>query len=337
MRFPTIDLHCHIEGAIHPDLMRRLADRNNLALPADLRIRNGQYLWDDFSGFLAAYDSVASVIRSEQDYRDIVHDYFTRAAATGMIYGEVFSSPDHAETAGLAYPAMVDAMAQGLADAEAETGVVGRVVATCVRHLGPERARDTAQLIADYPHPSVTGFGMGGDERLHTMADFAPAFDIARNAGFALTVHAGEVCGPDSVRDALTALRPQRIGHGVRSIEDDNLVKRLAENAVTLEICPGSNLALGIYPSRESHPFLRFRDAGCQVTLGADDPPFFNTSIESEYSQMATSANLTMAEMLGVTDCAVEAAFCDPDTKARLRQIIDRYRQNNRIEKRSRG
>jgi len=308
--------------------MRRLADRNNLALPEALRIRNGQYLWDDFSGFLAAYDSVASVIRSEQDYRDIVHDYFTRAAATGMIYGEVFSSPDHAETAGLAYPAMVDAMAQGLADAEAETGVVGRVVATCVRHLGPERARDTAQLVADYPHPSVTGFGMGGDERLHTMADFAPAFDIAREAGLALTVHAGEVCGPDSVRDALNALRPQRIGHGVRAIEDRELVRRLADEAVTLEICPGSNLALGIYPSRDAHPFRRFRDAGCQVTLGADDPPFFNTSIESEYSQMAKSANLNTSDMLVISECAIDAAFCDADTKIQLRQTLDRYRQS---------
>jgi adenosine deaminase len=326
--FPTIDLHCHVEGTIHPDLMRRMADRNNLRLPESLQIKDGQYLWDDFSGFLAAYDSVASVIRTEQDYRDIVYDYYTRAAATGMIYGEVFSSPDHAENAGLSYPAMVEAMAQGLADAQAETAVLGRVIATCVRHLGPKRARVVAQLIADHPHPSVTGFGMGGDERLHTMADFAPAFDIAREAGLALTVHAGEVCGPDSVRDALNALRPQRIGHGVRAIEDNDLVQRLADEAVTLEICPGSNLALGIYPSRQAHPFRRFRDAGCQVTLGADDPPFFSTNIESEYSLMAASANFNASEMLTITNAAIDAAFCDPETKSALRQTVRRSRRS---------
>ena len=327
MKLPTIDLHCHIEGAIHPDLLRRLADRNKIAIPDELLIEGGYYRWADFSGFLAAYDRVASIIRTQQDYRDIVYDYFVRAAATGMIYGEIFSSPDHAEAIGMDYPSMVDAMAQGLVDAQSDCGIHGRVIATCVRHLGPARARAVAETVCNYPHPTVTGFGMGGDERLHTMSDFAPAFDIARTAGLSLTVHAGEVCGADSVREALDVVKPQRIGHGVRAIEDTDLVQRLARDAVTLEICPGSNLALGIYPSRESHPFMKLRAPGCRVTLGADDPPFFGTCIEGEYSGMAASSGLSTSELLDISDCAADAAFCDSGTRLKLRQTIEHFRQ----------
>ena len=322
MKLPLVDLHCHVEGSVRPGLYRQLAERNGMQIPDAMLAESGCYHWDDFSSFLKAYDVVADAVRTSDDYRDIVFDYFTRAAENGLIYGEIFSSPDHADQVGLAYPDMVEGMTQGLKDAEAACGVKGRVIATCVRHLGAERAVRVAQMVADYPHETVVGFGMGGDERMHHMADFAPAFDIAREAGLALTTHAGEICGPQSVIDALDHLKPSRIGHGVRSIESPDLVKRLVDEDITLEVCPGSNIALDVYPSYEAHPFDALRKAGCKVTLAVDDPPFFDTQIDQEYALISKAFQLDKQAQLAISSTATEAAFCDGQTKAVLRKII---------------
>jgi adenosine deaminase len=318
---PLIDLHCHVEGTVHPELLHKLAKRNGMTIPDGLIGANGDYIWNDFSSFLKAYDTVAEMVRTQDDYRDVIFDYFTRAASEGLIYGEVFSSPDHAARFGLDYLALTDALVQGLNDAEAHCGVKGRIITTCVRHLGPERALEVAKQTVCHQHAMIVGFGMGGDERSGNVADFAPAFAVAREAGLALTVHAGEICGPQSVRDALDQLRPDRIGHGVRSVEDPELVKRIADEGVVLEVCPGSNIALGIYPSYEKHPFGTLRAAGCKLSLGSDDPPFFNTRIAREYEELISAFGLSGAEVRTLNNDSIDAAFCDIGTKAELRNL----------------
>ena len=319
---PLVDLHCHIEGTIYPDTARKLAARHKGTLPAGLIRPDNSYNWDDFSRFLAAYDQVAALVREPRDYRDIVYDHYARAAALGLIYGEVFCSPDHGRHSGIAYPDMIAAMAEGLAAARVQHGVEGRFITLCLRHLGPERAVETARTVARHPHPLVTGFGMAGDERMSSMADFAPAFDMARDAGLALTVHAGELRGPGSIRDALEHLRPRRLGHGVRAIEDMALVEQLADERIALEVCPGSNIALGLYASREVHPAAQLFRAGCAVTLGADDPPFFATDIAREYAGLAASSGLGNGDLRHISANAVRAAFCDRKTKERLLQRL---------------
>jgi adenosine deaminase len=319
---PLIDLHCHVEGTVHPELLGKLAKRNSMTIPDGLIGANGNYIWDDFSEFLKAYDAVAEMVRTQDDYRDVIFDYFTRAAKEGLIYGEVFSSPDHAARFGLSYPDLTDAIVQGLKDAEAHCGVKGRIITTCVRHLGPERALQVARQAAQHQHEMIVGFGMGGEERWGNLADFASAFALARDAGLALTVHAGEICGPQSVRDALDLLRPDRIGHGVRSVEDADLVRRIADEGVVLEVCPGSNIALGIYPSYAKHPFETLRTAGCKLALGVDDPPFFNTRIGQEYEQIISTFKLSETDIQAFNLGAVDAAFCDDETKSDLRAAV---------------
>jgi adenosine deaminase len=319
---PLIDLHSHVEGTIYPSLLRRLAQRNGVTVPAGLVVDDHRYQWANFTEFLETYDVVAGLVRSEQDYRDVVFDHFERTAAMGQVYGEIFVSPDHGFTAGLSYGAMIDAMAQGLDDAQAQLGVTGRMVVTCVRHLGVEKALEAARLAVEHPHRYVVGFGMAGDERLGRVIDFKPAFDIAREAGLGLTVHAGEVCGPESVVDALDHLRPNRIGHGVQSVRSPALMDRLVREGVTLEVCPGSNIALGLYESYNAHAFGRLRQAGCRLTLGADDPPFFGTDIGREYDETGRAWQLDGSALDQLTDTALDAAFCDDATKARLREQI---------------
>lgn len=171
-----------------------------------------------------------------------------------------------------------------------------------------------ARSMVAEPHPHVVGFGMGGDEAKFTPADFAPAYRIAADNGYGCTVHAGEVCGPESVWAALKALPVSRIGHGVRSIEDPALVAELAKRGTVLEVCPGSNIALGLYPDRPHHPLRRLIDAGVRVTLNSDDPPHFHTTLGREYDL----AGLTEPQLRAITRTAIEASFADEATKTRL-------------------
>ncbi|MCX5496096.1 adenosine deaminase [Kaistia dalseonensis] len=314
---PKVELHCHVEGAAFPALVQRVAARNGIDLPG-LFDAEGQFLWHDFSSFLGAYDQASAVFRTPEDFRDLTFTHFTSIAAEGAIYGEVFISVDHGFASGLSYADYVGGLAQGILDAEAETSIVGRMVATGVRHFGPDRVRAAAEIAANEPHPLVTGFGVAGDERMHHPRDFIDAFRIAGEAGLGLTAHAGELCGPESVRAALDHLNISRIGHGVRAIEDPALVERIVSEGVVLELCPGSNVALGLYPDIASHPFRRLMEAGVRVTVSSDDPPYFGSSIGAEYEWLEHDQQFDEAEFAQINRTAVEAAFVDEATRSRL-------------------
>ncbi|MFQ5347835.1 MAG: adenosine deaminase [Rhodothalassiaceae bacterium] len=316
-RLPLAELHCHLEGTVAPALALRLGQRHGLDL-SSLVDAEGRYRWRDFAEFLHVYDAMSAAIRTAEDYYDITADYYRRMAQKGLIYGEVFVSPEHGMRAGLSYPTLIDAVASAMADVAAETGAVARIVITCVRHFGREHAEETARLAAQFPHPYVVGFGMAGDESMGVPADYARAFAIAADAGLGLTAHAGELCGPESVRATIESLPVSRIGHGVRAIEDAALVTELADRGITLEVCPGSNLALGLYPSIAVHPVRRLHDAGVRVTLSADDPPFFDTDVAREYEQVRAAHGFDRTGMLGMTRRSIEAAFLDDRTRQHL-------------------
>lgn len=310
------ELHCHIEGAASPALVKAQAAKYN----ADVSgfISGDAYVWSDFTEFLVAYDGAASLFRSEEDYALLARTYLEGIAAENAIYAEIFVSPDHAVAAGLSPSAYFDGLADGIAAAKASTGIECRMIIVGIRHLGAEKVEAAARLASARPHPLITGFGMAGEERFGKVADFARAFDIARDAGLGITIHAGELAGPDSVRDALDHVRPARIGHGVRAAEDEALVRRIADAGVVLEVCPGSNLALKLYPDMSSHPFDRLRRAGVKVTLSSDDPPHFGSSVGREYQMAADAWGYDAAELTGITRTSIEAAFVDEQTRAFL-------------------
>ncbi|WP_306119838.1 MULTISPECIES: adenosine deaminase [unclassified Roseitalea] len=318
---PKAELHCHIEGAASPALAMRQAARHGVDLSGV--IADGAYRWANFTEFLQVYDTIAGLFRSEEDFAALAHDYLVSLAAQGCIYSEIFIATDHAEMVGLGAAGYIAGLAAGIERARHETGIEGRMIATGLRHGGPKAVERAARYIADNPHPLVTGFGMAGDERMHHPKDFVRAFDIARAAGLGITVHAGELCGAHSVRDALDHLAPERIGHGVRAIEDPALVARLAAEGVVLEVCPASNIVLGVFPGYGRHPFNALRAAGVRVTLNSDDPPHFRSSIGNEYAIAHQAFGLDAAALRSVTRTAIEAAFCDAPTRARLLAGID--------------
>ena len=321
MTVPKAELHVHIEGAAPPALVQRIAARNGLRIPDGVIGDDGRFAWRDFLDFLDTYDGATSVIRTGQDYRDIVYEYLVSCAAEGAIYVELTASADHAAGVGLSDEEHLAALAQGIDDARAETGIEARIVMSAVRHRGPERALDVARRTVEAPHPYVTGFGMGGDEAGFPPGDFADAFAVARDAGLGLTVHAGEWGGPDSVRGGL-ALGVSRIGHGVRSIEDPDLVRELADRGTVLEVCPTSNVVLGLYASYAEHPLPALRAAGVAVTLGSDDPPYWDASIGGEYAVAAEQFGLGDEALREITRTALHAAFVDEDVRRRLLDLV---------------
>ncbi|WP_136658464.1 adenosine deaminase [Nitratireductor sp. XY-223] len=313
---PKAELHCHIEGAASTDLVRRQAQKYGVDM--EHLIDGQRFVWNDFTSFLTAYDAAAALFRTEEDYALLAQSYLVSIAEEGAIYSEVFISPDHATRAGLSPQAYVDGLGEGIRRARESHGIEGRLIITCVRHFDAGAAIDVARFAASQPHAFVTGFGMGGDERIGSHADFARAFDIARDAGLGITTHAGEIAGPDSIRDALDHVRPTRLGHGVRAIEDPALVEQLAREEIVLEVCPGSNVSLSVFSGFDDHPFRALRDAGVRVTLNADDPPYFATSLGAEYAIAQTEFGLSDDDLLATTRTALEAAFVDEETRAAL-------------------
>ncbi|WP_169543088.1 adenosine deaminase [Sneathiella aquimaris] len=312
------ELHVHLEGTATPALVKKLAANNGAELDPSTFKSDGEFSWSDFWDFLRCYDKAAAAIQSKDDYRAVTYDYLKRCALENTIYVETFSSPDHAANAGISYTDHLEGIAAGIDDARRDFGIEGRIIVTCVRHLGPEKANSVAQKFVEHPHPYVVGFGMGGDEAQYHPKDFAPAFYKAHDAGYKTTNHAGEFGDCQSIKDTLTHLPVSRIGHGVRAIEDPHLVAELAERQIPLELCPGSNIATGLYDGYEQHPFDQLKQAGCIVTLNSDDPPFFATSIGKEYERIAAVNRYDEKIMRQITINSLKSAFCDDALKEKL-------------------
>ena len=313
---PKAELHCHIEGATPPALAAAQAQRYGIDTSGF--IKNGEYSWQDFTSFVQSYDATANLFRTEEDYALLAETYLTEIAEAGAIYSELIASPDQGDAVGIGADAYMRGLAEGAERAKTRTGIETRLLVVGIRHFGPERVVKAAEYAARRPHPLITGFNLAGEERMHRVADFTRAFDIARDAGLGITIHAGELSGAFSVRDALDHVRPARISHGVRAIEDADLVKRLADEGTVLEVCPGSNVALSVFKDFESHPLRALHEAGVRVTLNSDDPPFFHTSLAKEYVVASSIMGFSDAEILGMTRTAIEAAFVDEPTRQRL-------------------
>ena len=313
---PKAELHCHIEGATPPALAMAQAQRYGIDTSGF--IHDGEYAWQDFTSFVASYDATANLFRTEEDYALLAEAYLTEIAEAGAIYSELIVSPDQGDAVGIGADAYIRGLGEGAERAKAKTGIETRFLIVGIRHFGPERVVKAAEYAARRPHPLITGFNLAGEERMHRVADFTRAFDIARDAGLGITIHAGELSGAFSVRDALDHVRPSRISHGVRAIEDADLVRRLADEGVVLEVCPGSNVALQVFPDFAHHPLRALADAGVRVTLNSDDPPFFHTSLAREYEVASTVMGFSDDEILAMTRTAIEAAFVDEPTRERL-------------------
>ena len=319
---PKIELHHHLEGAAPPALVRDMARARGLDV-SNIFDAKGAYDYGDFSQFLDIYEKATRPFSSPDDYALLTAVVAGEAASEGVVYLETFLAPDFCGGRDpVAWQDYLAAMIEAAAAAE-ELGITLRGIVTAVRHAGPEAAREAARCAQETAGDFIVGFGMGGDENTGDTADFAYAFDMAREAGLRLTSHAGEWAGPASVRDALNHLKVERVGHGVRAIEDQGLVMELADKGIVLEVCPGSNVALGVYPSWDAHPIARLRDAGVKVTVSTDDPPFFHTTMTREFEELERAFGWGPGDFAALNRVALDAAFCDDATREMIAKRLE--------------
>lgn len=320
---PKIELHLHHEGAAPPAFIRQLAHEKKVDL-SGIFAEDGGYAFRDFAHFLSVYEEACTVLTGPEEFRRLTWAILEESASHGVVYSETFLSPDFCGGGDLsAWRDYLAAIQDAAEEAEEKLGITLRGVVTCVRHFGPEKAKASAFCAAESAGDWITGFGMGGNEGVGRQGDYAWSFDCAREAGLRLTTHAGEFGGPDSVRDAVRDLGVERIGHGVRAIEDADLVKELVDRETVLEVCPGSNVVLGLYPDFQAHPISRLRDAGVKVTVSTDDPPFFHTTMTREYDMLSRAFDWGEADFVALNNMALDAAFCDEDTRQRVRKRLE--------------
>jgi aminodeoxyfutalosine deaminase len=320
---PKVELHVHLEGSIRPSTLLALAERNGISLPAhDVEGLREFYRFTDFGHFIQVYITLSSCLRTIDDFALIAYEFGADMARQKIRYAEVTFTPyTHAGHKGLAFDDILEGLNDGRARAQAEFGVEFRWVFDIVRD-DPQSRHQVAAWAAGALDRGVISLGLGGSERGFPPEWFADAFAVARQVGLHSVPHAGEVVGPESVWGAIRALAAERIGHGVRSIEDPALVAYLQQHQIPLEICPTSNLCLGVYPSYESHPVRRLWDQGIIITINSDDPPMFNTDLVHEYQVLADHLGFTAAELERLSLNALLVSFLPDDRKAALRQAF---------------
>lgn len=320
---PKIELHLHHEGAAPPAFIRGLASEKGVDLSGIFR-EDGSYSYRDFNHFLSIYEAATSVLTGPEEFARLTRAVLEESAAHGVIYTESFLSPDFCGggdvTAWREYLAAIQEVAD---EAERDMGITLRGIITCIRHFGPEQAKTAALCAAETAGDWIVGFGMGGDEMVGHQRDYLWSFECAREAGLSLTTHAGEWGGADSVRDAVEDLNVARIGHGVQAIDDPALCEVLAERDIVLEVCPGSNVFLGVYPTLDAHPIQMLRERGVKVTVSTDDPPFFHTTMTREYEGLEKAFGWGEEDFAEISETAIAAAFCDDTTKDRLRERLN--------------
>ncbi|MDQ7069611.1 MAG: adenosine deaminase [Rhodobacterales bacterium] len=315
---PKVELHLHHEGAAPPEFIRQLAQEKSVDL-SGIFDAQGNYSFGDFLEFLSVYEAATEVLKTPEDFHRLTLAILEQSAANGMIYSETFLSPDFCGGGDVgAWREYLHAITEAADIAEKKHGIMLRGIVTCIRHFGPDKARLIGKCAAETAGDWIVGFGMGGDESAGAQGDFSYAFDMAREAGLRLTTHAGEWGGPDEIRAALRDLKVERIGHGVRAAEDAELMAELAATGVVLEVCPGSNVSLGIFENIAVHPIAKLRDAGVKVTVSTDDPPFFHATMTKEYDELAQAFGWDAGDFRALNETAAQAAFCDADTRARI-------------------
>lgn len=324
MSIKKAELHVHLEGTITPTLAHQLAKRNKLTIPENLIAKDGQsYLSNDFLHFLSVYDTLAALIKTPLDYYDITFDYLRANALENTLYVEMMYSPDHAEKeSGIPSIEHLKAIQQAVDDAKAKFDIVGRIIITAVRHFGADAAVHVAKQALIESVPCVTGFGLGGDEIHFPPKLFSKAYQIAAEGGLSCTVHAGEFAPASGMLEAIKYLPIQRIGHGVNAIHSPETMAILKDRDIALELCPSSNIKLGLFKDFASHPFPKFLDAGIKVSINSDDPPFMNTTVAKEYELTQKAYKYSDETMEAITAMAIETAFVDKETKRVLLEKI---------------
>lgn len=326
-RLPKAEVHVHLEGTFELADLLELARESGAALPGPAAtlfdIGTHAHAASEpggLSGFLRFLDWECGLVRTPVQAARLAYRFAARQSGSGIRYTDVIINPTHWSGWPGTMESLFDALAAGFTEAEQDGLCVVRMAISLLRTQTAAESRQTVEwMIETRPH-GVIALSVDGNESEsgRTGEKFAEAFTLARDAGIRRTVHAGESSGPEGVWDALRLLHAERIDHGVRAIEDDTLVAHLAERAIALDVCPRSNITLGLYPDAARHPVDALRERGVVVTVNTDDPAPIGTRLENEWTLCADTFGWDWDAVTGLARASIEASFAEPDLKAEL-------------------
>ena len=320
-RMPKAELHVHLEGSILPRTLLKLAHRNHISLPTDNEDKLSEfYHFRNFEHFLETYLMITRCLRTPDDYRLIAYEYGCECARQNIRYAEVtFTIVTNMILTGLSWKEILSGLNAGRKQAFKDFGIRWQWVFDIVRNE-PDTQDTVLDIALVAREMGVIALGLGGTEFGFPPELFTETFRRAEEQHLHRVPHAGEIAGPQSVWSALKLLHAERIGHGVRSIEDPILVEYLRVNSIPLEICPSSNIRLNVYPDYAHHPIRKLWDAGLLLTINSDDPPMFGTDLNNEYQVLVNEFDFSHAELEQISLNAIQASFLSQEEKLNLRK-----------------
>lgn len=322
---PKAELHLHIEGSLEPELMFALAQRNHVAIPfASVEEVRAAYAFSNLQDFLDIYYQGMGVLHTEQDFYDLTAAYLARAHADAVRHVEIFFDPQGHTERGIAFETVIAGITRALDDAEAAYGITSKLILCFLRHLSEADAEATLDEALPYLE-RIDGVGLDSSEVGHPPSKFERVFARARDLGMKIVAHAGEEGPPAYVREALDLLKVDRVDHGNRSLEDPELVARLAEAATCLTVCPLSNLKLCVVGDLADHPLRTMLDAGLVATVNSDDPSYFGGYVNANYLAVADALDLSRAELVTLARNSFTGSFLGDSDKAKHLAAIDAY------------
>jgi aminodeoxyfutalosine deaminase len=327
---PKAELHVHHVGSASPRIVAELAARHPGTVPADEDELARYFVFEDFPHFIRIYLSVVDLIRTAEDVRLLTYEVARDMTAQNIRYAELTVTPYTSVTEALPLPAFLEAIEDARLAAAKDLGLELRWIFDIPADFGMPAAELTAAAALDHDVPGLVGFGIGGSERGFPRSLFTEQFDRARAAGLHSVPHAGETTGPETVWDAVLNLGAERIEHGIAAVQDPRLLAHLADHGITLDVCPTSNVALGVVPSIEAHPLPALVAAGVRVSINSDDPPMFGTDLNREYAIAGQLLGLDESGIVDLARAAVEGSFAPDATKAALRAELSAYGASTR-------
>jgi adenosine deaminase len=316
---PTAELHLHIEGTLEPDLIFALAGRNGIELPyADVEDLRRQYRFADLQAFLNLYYSNMAVLQTQQDFADMTRAYLSRAAAAGVRHAEIMMDPQAHLSRGIPLATCVNGVASALESSEKEFGISTELIAAFLRDEPAEEALAVLEELLAMNAP-IIGIGLDSAEVGHPPRDFVALYERAHEAGLKCIAHAGEEGPAEYIWEALDLLKVSRVDHGIRCMEDEELVERLAAEQTPLTVCPLSNVRLRAVDTLAEHPLPRMMERGLNVSVNSDDPAYFGGYVDDNFARLQAVFNFSDDQLAQLAANSVRSSFI---TDLRRRELL---------------
>ncbi|MDC3391850.1 adenosine deaminase [Candidatus Thioglobus sp.] len=322
---PKIELHLHIEGTLEPELLFKLAKRNSIQLPFNsVNEVKKAYQFSNLQDFLDIYYQGAEVLLHKQDFYDLTWAYLLMCKQQNVMHVEPFFDPQTHTVRGVAFETIVSGIAEALADGKAKLGITSRLIMCFLRHLSEESAIETLKSSEQFTDV-IYGVGLDSAEMGNPPEKFINVFSKAKGMGYKLVAHAGEEGPASYIWSSLDVLNVQRIDHGIRAIDDPDLMLRLIESQMPLTICPLSNVKLRVFDTMASHTILDMLDLGVCVTVNSDDPSYFGGYMTENFLALYDSLELSRDQAIRLINNSIDASFAEDSRKKELSNLLQTY------------